>query len=96
MSLANWIPDRKIIAGGGAAVVSFLVVTAVNTWTDVTVDMETASGIVGGVFLIVGYFVPQSVTDIFNKADRLLKEFGDDEEEIVEVVNAPTEDVPQT
>lgn len=78
--ITRWIPDRKVVAGGVAAVTAFFVMMGLNTWAGLDIGYETASAAVGGVFLLVSYLVPQSFNDWLRRADKFLLELVEDDE----------------
>lgn len=59
----KWIPDRKVLAGGIAGVLAFLVATLTG------VPVETITPIVAGAMGLAAYFVPASVMDVVTKVD---------------------------
>lgn len=73
----NWIPDRKVFAGGLGAVVAFFAVLGMRRWVGVEMDPETAMALVGLAGSAVAYWVPTSVRDRAARLDADLKDrFG--------------------
>ena len=72
MSIAKWIPDRKVLAGGIAGVLAFFGSQAAGF------DPETSTAIAGSILMLVEYFLPASVSDIINKIDGVIKKAGID------------------
>ena len=77
MSIAKWIPDRKVLGGGIVGIASFFISTGLG------LDTETASQISAAVWLVANYFIPASVKDVVNKMDGTLKKMGVSDSETV-------------
>lgn len=61
--MSKWLPDRKIVAGGIASIVAFLIATAFN------ISYDVVAPAVIGVYGLVAYLVPASVRDVVSKID---------------------------
>ena len=82
MSVAKWIPDRKVLAGGIIGVLSFFASTALG------LEAETSAGIAAALWGIANYFIPASLADVVNKIDGTLKKIGGNEDMTVAEVKA--------
>lgn len=75
--MGKWIPDRKVLAGGLAAVLAWLVTVALAGW-GVSIPTEVVGGAVAGAYALIAYLVPPSVGDLLKRADDTLKALGKD------------------
>ncbi len=67
----KWIPSRKYLAGGIAGVVAFFMAAATG------MDAETEAAIAGGLWALVGYFVPPTVAEILRRHDDKIRKLGE-------------------
>lgn len=70
----KYYPDRKVLMGGVAGVLSYIV-----SLTLPEMDSETATYIGAAVWGLVSYFVPASKRDLLRKADETLEALGEKE-----------------
>lgn len=76
--MSKWIPDRKWFASGIAGVVTFLVITALSTWTSLDIGADLSSAISTGVTLLFHYLTKSSIGDVITKLDNIIKGLVDD------------------
>lgn len=74
--MTKWIPDRKVWAGGLAAVLAWLLAQALQQLAGVTLAPDTAAAIVAGAGGLVAYWVPPSLADLARRADDTLRRLG--------------------
>lgn len=67
----KWIPSRKVLAGGVAGVIAYLISTATG------MDGEVAMQIATGFFALTSYLVPPSVAEIIARYDDKIRKLGE-------------------
>lgn len=67
----NWLPDRKVLAGGIAGLLAFFI-TAAAAHYGIALTPDIQSLIVGGVGWLIAYLVPPSTRDIIKRLDDQL------------------------
>ena len=68
---AKWVPDRKIIAGGTTALVSWALLLAASA-SGVVVPLELQALLPTALGYVVSYLVPASVQDVIRRVDDAL------------------------
>lgn len=64
----KYIPDRKVLAGGIAGVLTWLITLGMSA-AGVDIPAETVTGLVGGAMALAAYFIPPSKKDIIKRVD---------------------------
>lgn len=67
----NWLPDRKILVGGLASLLAWVLVLCAAKLGFV-LPLEQATALVAAVYGIVAYLVPPSVADVVKRVDETI------------------------
>lgn len=72
----KYLPDRKVLAGGLASVLAYLIVLALQeSGVDIPYDIVAAA--VGGAYALVSYLVPTPVRDVLRRGDDFVRQIGE-------------------
>ena len=69
--MSKWVPDRKVIAGGTVAVLSWALMLAAGAF-GVEVPLELQALLPTALGYLVSYVVPASVQDVIKRIDDAL------------------------
>lgn len=75
--MSKWIPDRKIWAGGLAAVAAWLLCQALQQFAGIVIPPDFAASIIVTAGGAISYLVPPSVADLLRRADDTLRHLGE-------------------
>jgi hypothetical protein len=74
--MSKWIPDRKVWAGGLAAVTAWALCQALAMLAGIVVPPDVAMWVVVTAGGAISYLVPPSVADLTRRADETLRRLG--------------------